>query len=69
MCRMYKGDVKMLMYRIVRPKDTVDVALVKHKIDGKLSYVNLTKAHICPCKFNTVEEALADMDSKYQKAR
>lgn len=52
----------MLKYRVVRPKDTVDVALMKHKQDGKLSYVNLTKAHICPCKFNTVEEALADMD-------
>ena len=54
----------MLIYQVIRPKDTVDEALIKHKIDGKLSYVNLTKGHICPCKFDSVKDALADMDKQ-----
>ena len=52
----------MLIYRVVRPKDTVDVVLMKHKADGKFSYVNLTKQHICPCRFDSIEDALSDMD-------
>lgn len=59
----------MLMYRVVRPKDTVDVALIKHKKDNKFSYVNLTKEHICPCKFDTIEDALADMDRLISKGK
>jgi hypothetical protein len=35
---------------------------MKNKYDDTYSYVNITKWHICPCKFKTIEEAIADMD-------
>lgn len=52
----------MKIYKVVRSKDTVIVSIFKNKIDNTYSYINLTKEHICPCKFNSVEEALKDMD-------
>lgn len=47
---------------IIREKDEIDVLLLPHKSDGMYSYVNLTKGHICPCKFNSIETALADLN-------
>lgn len=49
-------------YLVVRPDDTVEVLLLKNKNDTTWSFVNLTKGHICPCKFKSIKEALADMD-------
>lgn len=49
--------------RIVRLDDTVEVLILPHKNLGKYSYINITKGHICPCMFNTVEEAIADLDN------
>ena len=46
---------------IVRTTDTVQVLILPHKETGKYSYINLTKGHICPCMFDSVEEALADL--------
>ena len=37
------------------------VTILPHKGTELYSYVNLTKGHICPCKFNSVEEALEDL--------
>lgn len=55
--------------KVVRPKDTVEVLLLKHKISGEYSFVNLTKGHICPCKFKSVEEALKDLDNYIKKGK
>ena len=52
----------MRFFRVVRPKDTVEVAIIKNKNDNTYSYVNLTKEHICPCRFDSIEKALQDMD-------
>ena len=35
---------------------------MKNKSDGTYSFINLTKEHICPCKFNSIGDALKDMD-------
>lgn len=51
----------MLKYRVTRIADEVEVLLLPHKDGGGWSYVNLTKGHICPCRFRSVEEALEDM--------
>ena len=51
-----------LKFEVVRPKDTVIVLIMKHKTKNTYSYVNLTKGHICPCEFASVEEAIKDMD-------
>jgi hypothetical protein len=42
---------------------TATVLILRHKEEGKFSYVNLTKGHICPCKFDSIEEALKDLDN------
>ena len=52
----------MIVFRVNRPEDSVIVAIMSHKNNGKYSFVNLTKNHICPCKFNSVDDAIADMD-------
>ena len=31
------------------------------------SFVNLTKEHICSCKFKTIEEAIQDMNDRLRK--
>lgn len=46
---------------IIRSNDEVDVLLLKNKEENTYSFVNLTKGHICPCKFNSVDDALNDL--------
>ena len=52
----------MKIYKVIRPKDTVLVTILKNKNDNTYSYVNLTKEHICACRFDSIEKALQDMD-------
>lgn len=52
------------VYLVIREKDSVLVSIMRNKLDGTYSFVNLTKGHICTCKFNTVEEAAEDMQGK-----
>lgn len=51
----------MLKFLVEREDDNVEVLLLPHKDGSGYSYINTTKGHICPCKFNTIEEALDDM--------
>jgi hypothetical protein len=55
------------VYLVTRHKDNVLVSIMRNKLDGTYSFVNLTKGHICTCKFNTVEEAVKDMQNKKRK--
>lgn len=41
-----------------------EVLLLPFKGTNTYSYVNLTKGHICTCKFNSIEDALNDL-TKY----
>ena len=41
---------------IIRTDGIVEVLLFRNKSDNTYSYVNLTKGHICPCKFKTIED-------------
>ena len=43
------------------------VVIFKNKSDGTYSFVNLTKEHICSCKFKTIEEAIQDMNDRLRK--
>ena len=54
----------MLKFLVIRPKDTVLVYLLKNKLENTYSYVNITKEHICPCKFPTIEAAIQDMEKQ-----
>lgn len=52
----------MRKWLVKRQHDKVIVTIMKNKSDGTYSFINLTKEHICPCKFNSIDEALKDMD-------
>lgn len=46
---------------ITRTDGIVEVLLFRDKSDNTYSCVNLTKGHICPCKFKTIEHAIKDL--------
>lgn len=52
----------MRKFRVFRKNDTVDVAIMPHKDGSGYGFVNLTKGHVCKCRFPTIEEAIHDMD-------
>ena len=52
----------MKTWLVKRQHDKVIVTIMKKKSDGTYSFINLTKEHICPCKFNSIGDALKDMD-------
>lgn len=39
----------------------IEVLLLPHEDGSGYSYINITKGHICSCKFSTIEEALDDL--------
>lgn len=51
-----------MKFLVTRPEDTVLVYLMKNKNDNTYSYVNITKNHICPCRFSSIDDAIKDMD-------
>lgn len=54
----------MKKWLVERQKDKVVVTILKNKKDNTYLFINLTKEHICPCRFPSVEAALKDMDAK-----
>ncbi len=52
----------MKIWVVKRQHDKVIVTIMKNKSDRTYSFINLTKEHICPCKFNSIDDALKDMD-------
>lgn len=50
------------VYFVRRPEDDVVVSVMLNRADNKYHFVNLTKGHICACAFDTVEDALEDME-------
>lgn len=57
----------MIRIHVIRKSDEVDVLLLRNKVEGTFSFVNITKGHICPCRFRTVEDAFSDLE-RYKKA-
>ena len=50
--------------KIYRSDGEFDVMICRNKSDDTFSFVNLTKQHICPCKFNSIKEALKDLNNR-----
>ena len=48
---------------------TRELLLLKNKDGTGYQYINLDKQHICPCKFETIEEALKDLDRLIEKGK
>ena len=57
-----------LRFIVKKPNGEESVVVIfKNKSDGTYSFVNLTKEHICSCKFKTIEEAIQDMNDRLKK--
>lgn len=59
----------MTRYIVKRPKDTVEVWILPNKDGSGYQYVNLTKGHICPCKFDTEQEAVTDLKKEIVRGK
>jgi len=57
----------MKIITVVRPKDTVKVSILYDKNTDSYAFVNLTKGHICSCRFASEVEALADLEQHRQR--
>ena len=55
--------------RIERVDCELDVLLLKNKSDGTYSFVNLTKGHICTCRFNSESDAIEDLKNDVRVVR
>lgn len=51
---------------LVHRKDKGDcvVVILFDRYTEKYAFVNLTTCHICKCRFDTIEDALKDMDER-----
>lgn len=54
----------MITIEVVKESGTVLVLLLKHKDSNEYSFVNLTKGHICPCRFKRPADAFDDLDKR-----
>ena len=52
----------MKTWLVKRQHDNVIVTIMKNKSDETYSFINLSKEHICSCKFNSIDDALKDMN-------
>lgn len=63
--KVAKGSLRFI---VKKPNEEESVVVIfKNKSDGTYSFVNLTKEHICSCKFKTIEEAIQDMNDRLRK--
>ena len=52
------------IYFVQRKSGNAIVSIMRNKSDNTYSFVNLTKNHICQCRFDSIEDAVKDMDEK-----
>lgn len=58
----------MNLWLVERPhNDFVIVTIMKNKSDNTYSFINLSKEHICTCRFDSINAALADMDERIKE--
>ena len=62
-------NFKLRVWLVRKPDNPVPtlVTILKNKADNTYSFVNLTKMRICPCKFESISDALADMDKRVKE--
>lgn len=55
----------MTVYKVLRrDKDDCVVMIFYDRKSKKYRFVNLTSRHICTCEFNTVADAIEDMEKR-----
>lgn len=59
----------MRLYRCERKDNVVLVAIMINRQDNKYHFVNLTHNHICECGFDTIEDAVKDMEKQKEEGK
>lgn len=59
--------IKVIKFTVHKETEDLDVLLLRHKGTDKYSFVNLTKGHICKCVFDSVDEAMKDIEDRKAK--
>lgn len=59
--------IKVIKFIVHKETEDLDVLLLRHKGTDKYSFVNLTKGHICKCVFDSVDEAIKDIEDRKAK--
>lgn len=54
----------MIKIYVNRSKGDVEVAIMFDRNTEKYCFVNLTKGHVCKCRFNSYEEAIQDLENE-----
>lgn len=54
----------MIKIYVNRPKGDVEVTIMFDRNTEKYCFVNLTKGHVCKCRFNSYEEAIQDLENE-----
>lgn len=58
-----------MKFKIERIDCDLEVLLLKNKSDSTYSFVNLTKGHICPCRFESESDAIEDLKNDVRVIR
>jgi hypothetical protein len=56
----------LCLYRVIRDDAVLFVYIMYNRADGKYHFVNFTHNHICPCAFDTIEDAVKDLEEYKQ---
>ena len=59
--------IKVIKFIVHKETEDLDVLLLRHKGTDKYSFVNLTKGHICKCVFDSIDEAMKDIEDRKVK--
>ena len=59
--------IKVIKFIVHKETEDLDVLLLRHKGTDKYSFVNLTKGHMCKCVFDSVDEAMKDIEDRKVK--
>lgn len=54
---------------VQRPHDWCEVEIWLDKATDKWCFVNMTRGHVCACRFDTVEDALKDLEQQKQEGK
>lgn len=58
--------MKAIHYSVIKERNgkvTInEVAIMPHKDTNKYSFVNISRGHICPCVFDSIEDAINDLE-------
>lgn len=54
---------------VQRPHDWCEVEIWYDKATDKWCFVNMTKGHVCACRFDSEEDALKDLEYQKQEGK